>query len=63
MGSSKRRGVNLPVIGYGGSHRGDEIRHANGFLGVKMALIVSVFSGPCLLNNFVYLQRTQALAP
>jgi hypothetical protein len=46
MGSSKRPGVNLPVIGYGGSHRGDEIRRANGFLGVEMALIAGVFFRP-----------------
>ncbi len=37
MGSRMRPGVNLPGIGYGGGHRGDENRHANGFLGVKMA--------------------------
>jgi hypothetical protein len=37
MGSRKRPGVNLLVIGYGGGHRGDDTRHANGFLTVEMA--------------------------
>ncbi len=37
MGSRKRPGVNLPVIGYGGGHRGDDIRSADGFLEVEMA--------------------------
>jgi hypothetical protein len=59
--SSKRLGVNPP--GYDGGHGGDEICHANGFLGVQMALIVGVFSGPCLLNNLLYFRRTQAPVP
>ncbi len=37
MGSMKRPGVNLPVIGYGGGYRGDAIRRANGFLEVEIA--------------------------
>jgi hypothetical protein len=37
MGSRRRPGVNPPIIGYGGGHRGDENRRANGFLGVEMA--------------------------
>ncbi len=37
MGSRKRPGVNLPVIGYGGGHRGDENRRATGFLEDEMA--------------------------
>ncbi len=36
MGSMKRPGVNPPVIGYGGSYRGDDIRCANGFLEVEI---------------------------
>ncbi len=56
MGSMKRPGVNPLVIGYSGGHRGDDIRHANGFLEVEMAPL-------CLLNNSVSLQRTQAPVP
>jgi hypothetical protein len=37
MGSRKRPGVNPPVISYSYGHRGDNIRHANGFLEVEMA--------------------------
>jgi hypothetical protein len=37
MGSRKRPGVNPPVIGYGGGHRGDDIHHANSFIEVEMA--------------------------
>jgi hypothetical protein len=40
-GSRKRPGVNPPVIGYGGGHRGDDIRRANGFLEVEMAPLLS----------------------
>jgi hypothetical protein len=46
MGSSKGPGVNPMVIFYGGGHRGDESRCANGFLQVEMALIVGVFFLP-----------------
>jgi hypothetical protein len=63
MDSSKEPGLNLPVIGYGGSHRGDEIRHANCLLWIEMSLIVSVFSRLCLLNHSVNLRRTQATVP
>jgi hypothetical protein len=56
MGSMKRPGVNLLVIGYSDDHRGDDICRANGFLDVEMA-------PPCLLNNSVSLQRTQAPVP
>jgi hypothetical protein len=55
MGSRKGPGVNPPVISYGSGLRGNEIRRANSFLQVQMALIVGVFSGPYLLNNSVYL--------
>jgi hypothetical protein len=37
MDSRKRPGVNPPVISYGGGHRGDDNRHANGFLEDEMA--------------------------
>ncbi len=37
MGSMKRPGVNPPVIGYGGGHRGNYICRANGFLEVERA--------------------------
>ncbi len=37
MGSRKRPGVNLLVIGYGGGHRGDDIHRADSFLEVEMA--------------------------
>jgi hypothetical protein len=37
IGSRKRPGFNPLVIGYGGSHRGDDICHANGFFEVEMA--------------------------
>jgi hypothetical protein len=60
MGSRKRPGVNPPIIGYGGGHRGDENRSANGFLEEEMA---RPMARPCLLNNSVSLQRTQALVP
>ncbi len=36
IGSRKRPGVNPPVIGYGGGHRGDENRRANSFLEDEM---------------------------
>jgi hypothetical protein len=36
IGSMKRPGVNLLVIGYSGGHRGDDIRRANSFLEVEM---------------------------
>jgi hypothetical protein len=55
MVSSKGLGAIPLVVGYGGSHRGDKSRWVNGFLWVEMVLFVSVFSGPCLLNNSVYL--------
>jgi hypothetical protein len=53
MGSMKRPGVNPLVIDYSGGHRGDDIRCANGFLEVELA-------PPCMLNNSVSVQRTQA---
>jgi hypothetical protein len=56
MGTIQRPGANPLVIGYSGGHRGDDIRRANGFLEVEMA-------PPCLLNNSVSLQRTQAPVP
>jgi hypothetical protein len=43
----------MPINGYGGGHGGDEICRANGFLGVEMALVLGVFSSPCLLNYAV----------
>jgi hypothetical protein len=56
MGSRKRPGVNPPVIGYGGGHRGDDIHHATVLLRLR-------WHAPCLLNNSVSLQRTQAPVP
>jgi hypothetical protein len=56
MGSMNRPGVNPLVIGYSGGHIGDDICCANSYLEVEMV-------PPCLLNNSVSLQRTQALVP
>jgi hypothetical protein len=52
----KRPGVNPLVIGYSGGHRSNDMRRANSFLEVEMA-------PPCLQNNNVSLQRTQAPVP
>jgi hypothetical protein len=53
VGSFKGPGVNTPISGYSGGHGGDEIRRANCFFGVEKALVLGVFSSPCLLNNAV----------
>jgi hypothetical protein len=54
MGSRKRPGANLLVIGYGGGHKGDDIRNIRrpiGFLEGEM------------LNNSLSFQRTPAPVP
>jgi hypothetical protein len=58
MGSRKRPGVNPPVISYSGGHRGDDIRHANSFLDLRLR-----WHAPRLLNNSVSLQRIHAPVP